>query len=106
MTDSAVRQLLAGLSRRARLDRPIRPHMLRHGTGTELAEAGVAIDVVQEILGHRSIESTRVYVHSSQRRLRDAVERMEQRSGSRPDPTKEKDDDQLSVGGPSDRLRS
>jgi integrase/recombinase XerD len=86
MTDSAVRQLLANLSRRAKLDRPVRPHMLRHATGTELAEAGVAIDVVQEILGHRSIESTRVYVHSSQRRQRDAVERMEQRSGSRARP--------------------
>jgi integrase/recombinase XerD len=32
MTDSAVRQLLAGLSRRAGLDRRIRPHMLRHAT--------------------------------------------------------------------------
>jgi integrase len=83
MTGSAVRQLLAGLSRRAGLGRRIRPHMVRHGTGTELAEAGVPIDVVQEILGHRSIESTRVYVHSSQRRLRDAVEGLEQRSGSR-----------------------
>jgi integrase/recombinase XerD len=82
MTDSSVRQLMGNLSRRAGLDRPIRPHMLRHATGTELAEAGVAIDVVQEILGHRSIESTRVYVHLSQRRLRGAMEGLEERSGS------------------------
>ena len=82
MTDSSVRQLMGNLSRRAGLDRPIRPHMLRHATATELAEAGVAIDVVQEILGHRSIESTRVYVHLSQRRLRDAMEGLEERSGS------------------------
>jgi integrase/recombinase XerD len=65
------------------LDRPIGPHMVRHATGTELAAAGVPIDVVQDILGHRSIESTRVYVHSSQRRLRDAVEGQEARSASR-----------------------
>ncbi len=82
MTDSSVRQLMGNLSRRAGLGRPVRPHMLRHATATELAEAGVAIDVVQEILGHRSIESTRVYVHLSQRRLRDAMEGLEERSGS------------------------
>jgi integrase/recombinase XerD len=48
MTDSAVRQWLRGLSRRAGLARPIRAHMLRHSTGTEMAEAGVPIDVIQE----------------------------------------------------------
>ncbi len=35
--------------------------MLRHSTGTELAEAGVAIDVVQELLGHRSIFGPHIY---------------------------------------------
>ncbi len=77
MTDSAVRQLFATLGRRAGLARPIRPHMLRHATGTELAEAGVPIDVVQQLLGHRSITSTQIYVHPSPLRLRDAVDRLE-----------------------------
>ena len=83
MTDSAVRKLLAGLSRRAGLARSIRPHMLRHSTGTQLAESGVAIDVVQELLGHRSIVSTQIYVHPSERRLRDAVDRMDANSRRR-----------------------
>ncbi len=99
LTDSAARQLLAGLSRRARLDRPVRPHMLRHGTGTELAEAGVAIDVVQEILGHRSIESTRVYVHPSQRGCATRSSGWNSAPAPGPDLTKEKDDDQVSAGG-------
>jgi integrase/recombinase XerD len=77
MTASAVRQLFGTLGRRAGLARPIRPHMLRHATGTELAEAGVAIDVVQQLLGHRSITSTQIYVHPSPLRLRDAVDRLE-----------------------------
>jgi integrase/recombinase XerD len=77
MTYSAVRQLFAGLSRRAGLPRRVRPHMLRHAMGTELAEAGVAIDVVQELLGHQSIITTQLYVRSSQRRLRDAVDALE-----------------------------
>jgi site-specific recombinase XerD len=57
--------------------------MLRHSTGTELAEAGAPIDVVQALLGHRSITSSRVYVHPSQRRLRDAVEAVEAVSRAR-----------------------
>jgi site-specific recombinase XerD len=77
MTASAVRQLFGVLGRRAGLGRPIRPHMLRHAAGTELAEAGVSIDVVQQLLGHRSIASTQIYVHPSPLRLRDAVERLE-----------------------------
>ena len=77
MTASAVRQLFGTLGRRAGLARSIRPHMLRHATGTELTEAGVSIDVVQQLLGHRSITSTQVYVHPSSLRLRDAVDRME-----------------------------
>ena len=39
--------------------------------GTELAEADVPIDVIQELLGHQSIITNQRYVHSSQRRLRD-----------------------------------
>lgn len=83
MTESAVRQLLRGLGRRAGVGRPIRPHMLRHSTGTELAEADVPIDVIQELLGHQSIITTQRYVHSSQRRLREAVDRMASNSQRR-----------------------
>ena len=49
MTDSAVRQLIAGLGRRAGLGRAVTPHMLRHSTAEEMVEAGVGIDVVQQL---------------------------------------------------------
>jgi site-specific recombinase XerD len=77
MTASAVRQSFRSLSRRAGLARPVHPHMMRHSTGTEMAEAGVAIDVVQALLGHRSITSTQIYVNPSQVRMREAVEAVE-----------------------------
>lgn len=65
MTASAVRQWMRRLSGRAGLGRALHPHMMRHSTGSQLAGAGAAIDVVQELLGHRSIISTQVYVHPS-----------------------------------------
>ena len=77
MSVSAVRQSFMAMSRRAGLARPVHPHLLRHSAGTALTEAGTAVDVVQALLGHRSITSSQVYVHPSQRRARDAVEAVE-----------------------------
>ena len=77
MTDSGVRQLLRGLGRRAGLARTVTPHLLRHATATEMVDGGTSIDVVQAVLGHRSITSTQVYAHPSAERMRDAVEAVE-----------------------------
>lgn len=74
MTDSGARQLIRGLGQRAGLARPMTPHLLRHATATEMVEAGVPIDVVQAVLGHRSIISTQVYAHPSANRMRDAID--------------------------------
>lgn len=77
MTASAVRQNFQSLSRRAGLDRAVHPHMLRHSAGSGLSDAGVPIDVIQVLLGHRSIISTGIYVHPSGARMRAAVEAVE-----------------------------
>jgi integrase/recombinase XerD len=37
--------------------------MLRHTCLTRLREAGMALEAVQAQAGHRSIESTRIYLH-------------------------------------------
>lgn len=83
MTASAVRQGLRGLSRRAGIGRAIHPHMMRHSTGTEMTEAGVGIEVVQQLLGHASIASAQAYVHPSTARMRRAVEAVEKVSSKR-----------------------
>ena len=48
----------------------MRCHLLRHTCFSNLCEAGMPIDAVQEQAGHRSIEYTRRYVHLSDKRLR------------------------------------
>ena len=52
MRPGAVNELLAALSRRAGLERGIHPHMLRHCFGSNVLEAGGAVDEVQALLGH------------------------------------------------------
>ena len=50
----------AGLSHK-----PYTPHCLRHTFATEVLNAGMRLEVVQQLLGHRNIEMTRRYARLS-----------------------------------------
>ncbi len=53
-----------------------RPHMLRHTAATEWIADDVPHDVVSDLLGHASPVSLRPYLHPSDQRKREAVERV------------------------------
>jgi integrase/recombinase XerD len=55
-------EILDGARRRAGLEHAA-CHQLRHTCLTRLREAGMALEAVQAQAGHRSVESTRVYLH-------------------------------------------
>jgi len=55
-------EILDGARQRAGLEHAT-CHQLRHTCLTRLREAGMALEAVQAQAGHRSIESTRVYLH-------------------------------------------
>lgn len=62
LSAEGVDEVLAAARRRAGLERGT-CHELRHTCLTRLREAGMALEAVQAQAGHRSIESTRVYLH-------------------------------------------
>ena len=49
------------------------PHALRHLYGTELVESDTDLTTVQQLMGHATLESTKLYVHTATKRLQDAV---------------------------------
>ncbi len=75
LSSARIRKGIANIGRLADLTRHVTPHMLRHTAATMLLESGTDIRFVQRLLGHRSIVTTQIYTHVSDRALRTAIAR-------------------------------
>lgn len=61
----------AGIAKRS-----VSVHTLRHSYATHLLEAGVNLRVIQQTLGHTSLETTMVYLHLTNKGQEEALERI------------------------------
>ena len=52
------------------------PHTLRHTFGKNLVDAGVSLDRVAQLLGHESVDTTRIYTTPSEQDLQREVEKV------------------------------
>ena len=71
ITTRGIEKIIDNIVKKAALKKHVSPHMLRHTFATHLLNEGCDILTVQELLGHESLETTQVYTHVSNERLRE-----------------------------------
>ena len=76
ITPSGLQRRVQEIGRRAGVD--IHPHTLRHTFAKTLVDAGASMVEVAAILGHSSLNTTRIYVTPGARDLARAAERLEE----------------------------
>ena len=75
MSRNAIYERVRTRATRARLRKIVSPHCLRHTFATHLVQAGVGLVTIRDLLGHRLITSTQIYLHVTAQDLRHAADR-------------------------------
>jgi len=70
LTARSVQRIVDKYSKKARLPVKVTPHVIRHSFATDLLIAGADLRAVQEMLGHKNIQTTQIYTHVTNRQLR------------------------------------
>jgi integrase/recombinase XerD len=85
LTARQIRNLMTGYLKLAGITKSYSPHSLRHTFATQLLNAGASLEVVKELMGHRSLDMTLRYTQLYDRTKRaqydQAMTQVEQRQG-------------------------
>jgi len=74
LSRNAVYERVRTHSEKAKLHKRVSPHRLRHTFATHLVKRGVRLVTIRDLLGHRCISSTQIYLHTTAEDLRHAAE--------------------------------
>lgn len=69
MNSASFRNALRRAVERAGITKKVTSHMLRHSFATHLMEVGTDITIIQALLGHRYLSSSKGYIHVSTKKI-------------------------------------
>lgn len=72
LTRQSAWHIIHSVAQRAKLEREVTPHSLRHSFATHLLDGGADIRTVQELLGHASVTTTQIYTLITIDKLRES----------------------------------
>ncbi len=72
MTTDGIRMVFHAIARDAHLEIAMTPHSLRHAFATRVLESSGDLALVQDMLGHSSPATTRIYAKVSNKKMREA----------------------------------
>ena len=73
LTRSMIFRIIKQQAALAGIQKNIGPHTFRHSFATHLLEGGANLRVIQQMLGHESIQTTEIYTHMDKTYLREQI---------------------------------
>lgn len=65
LSDRSLRRIVDRVVKKTHIDKELSPHSLRHSFGAYMVHKGMNLHYLQELMGHSSIESTKLYLDYS-----------------------------------------